>query len=136
MTRTTFRILLVASAAIGVLSSVVDLVFPSIIPEPLAIAQQLYDNSTPSSGFTIALAIINVIGVVASYVGLYRFRLWGPGSGLVFTAAGILVIPFVDPSVSSGWTMAALELSATLWGAVLAIAYFSPLREQLLGSAR
>jgi uncharacterized RDD family membrane protein YckC len=46
----------------------------------------------------------------------------------------ILVTPEMGASVSSGWASALAELYSTLWGVVLAVVYFSPLKERFIAT--
>jgi hypothetical protein len=42
---------------------------------------------------------------------------------------GILLYPFLGPTLSSGLEAALHEAASTIWGATLALAYYSPFSE-------
>ena len=64
--------------------------------------------------------------IIAGLVGMYRFRSWGRSLSLWTTLVGTLAFAAMGPSLSSGLEAALWELSSILWGAMLALAYFSP----------
>jgi membrane-bound metal-dependent hydrolase YbcI (DUF457 family) len=129
MTGRQFRILLIAAILVGIIGALIDLVIPSLVPESLLKAQELEDNSLLDAhllsigGTVIALLIASI----AATVGLYRFRPWAPRFTLVTTALTLLLTPFLGAFTQSGVAVALMELSSMLWGAVLSVAYFSPL---------
>ena len=72
----------------------------------------------------VALLLIGLI--VAGVIGLYLMRRWGRTLSLATTAAFPLVVPFAGPTLSSGLEGSLWEMASVLWGAVLAMAYYSP----------
>ena len=75
------------------------------------------------------------VAALAGVVGIFLFKRWGRALSLYSTALGFLLVPFIGPGVYSGLTSALDEVSFTLWGAVLAMAYFSPLAERFRSDA-
>ena len=122
-----FRGLLVASIALGLLGGFADMAFPSLIPEAFATAQEKQDISMPVwSMFVIgALAVATTIGGCVSWAGLYMFRSWAPRLALASTAVALLLLPFLAVVAQSALAAALVELSTLLWGAVLALTYYS-----------
>jgi hypothetical protein len=118
-----------AAIIVGITSAVIDLVIPSLVPAPLLNVQELQDSSLSDvhllsvGGIAIAL----LIGTIVATIGLYRFRPWAPRLTLITTALTLLLTPFLGTFTQSGVAVALMELSSLLWGAVLSIAYFSPL---------
>jgi hypothetical protein len=136
MSRTNFRILLIASAALRLLGAYGDHLFPEAIPSELSSAYRQYFNSAPVSGLFVALGLLDALGLLAAYVGLYFFRGWSRPLALGFTVLGVAIAPLFGPAVASGVSIAVLDFSSALWGAALAIAYFSPVKEHFLATAR
>jgi hypothetical protein len=104
-----------------------------------AVAQEstswLSDHAWARGG---AVAIL-LVGWLAGLVGLFRFKRWGRSLSLYFTFAGFLIYPFLDSSLYWGLEIGLYESSGMLWGAILALAYFSPVsarfERQLIGQA-
>ena len=65
--------------------------------------------------------------VFAGFLGLYFFKHWGRSLSLYSTLAGLFIIPFFGATISSGIESSFYEASTLLWGAILALAYYSPL---------
>ena len=123
-----FRTLLLASLVVAVAGALVDVVFPSLIPEPIRAAQEAVDAELSNAfvfGSLVLIAIL-LVAIVASYIGLYQFRSWGRRAALWTTLAALVASPFLGAWAQSGTALALLELSSSLWGAVLASAYYSP----------
>ena len=80
-----------------------------------------------TDGGWLALTVVGALVAVwlAGLVGLLLFKRWGRTLSLYSTLAEFLVYPFQGPSVSSALESTFLEASILVWGAVLALAYFS-----------
>ena len=128
MSQTSFRTLLFLSLAVSIASIAVDFLLPSLIPEQLRVAQEAEDADLSNTALfaTIGIGLAMFVVVVATYVGLYRFAAWGRSLALWFTVAALAATPFLGAWVQSGLGVALMELSSTLWGALLAVAYFGP----------
>ena len=126
-----FRALLIASLIFSALGAVIDTVFPGLLPEPFSKALQLQDEAIagPWVYALLALALLLLAALVASVVGLYLFRPWSRPLAVGMTIVAVVLVPFFGAVAESGIASAAMELSSLLWGAVLAVAYFSPLAE-------
>lgn len=81
-------------------------------------------------------ALILVLGVayIASLVGLYRFQRWGRTGSLWLTLVTLLLYLLDGPVLAAPLESSLYELATMLWGAVLAIAYFSPLSARFEGA--
>lgn len=64
---------------------------------------------------------------IAGMIGMYRFRLWGRSVSLWSTLVGLVLYPFMGVDLSSPLATACKEIGEMSWGALLALAYFSPL---------
>ena len=128
----TFRILLVSSIVFGLCSALVDAVFPSLLPAAFASAQEDQDSSLSNWALfaTAALALVALVAGVVAAVGLYLFRSWAPRLALATTALAVLLMLSVGAVAQSAAASALAELSSVLWGAVLAVTYYSPLAKR------
>jgi hypothetical protein len=128
LTPRTFRALLIAWLGLALLGAIVDTVFPGLVPEPMAKAQEAADAAW--SGATLVAAIAVCAAVITATVGLYRFRPWARALALASSALGFLLAALLGATSQSGLALALLDLSSTVWGACLALAYFSPLSKR------
>jgi hypothetical protein len=127
-----FRGLMIGSLALTVLAFITDLVFPRLIPEGVRFAEEVYWNEMPSGVFTFRL-IVFVAYVVASliaFVGLYQFKRWARTANLVLTGLIILFAPAMGHILLSGVAQGLADVALLLWGAVLALAYFSSISQR------
>ena len=80
-------------------------------------------------GIALSVPLIAMlIASVAGLVGLLAFKRWGRELSLWSTLVFLVIFPFTGPVVSSGVGSSLSDLSMILWGAVLAVAYFGPIR--------
>lgn len=128
---TLFRTLLLASVVTGLAGSFIDLVFPSLIPESLSAAfDALPETPAPAVFGASVLVLVTFGGTVAAIVGLYHFQPWSRPLAVVMSLLSLLFFPLLGASIASGWSSLLLEISTTLWGAVLAMSYVSSLSER------
>jgi hypothetical protein len=67
--------------------------------------------------------------VVSSVIGLFFFRRWARPLYLVTTILATLLLPVSGPYVASGWSQMIDELGLIVSGVILALIYWSPLKE-------
>jgi hypothetical protein len=72
-------------------------------------------------GLLGGLLVVGLVGLA----GLFLFKGWARPLSLYSTLAGVLITPFFGASVYSGLETALFDASATVWGAILALSYFS-----------
>ncbi|MGZ8252138.1 MAG: hypothetical protein ACXW1P_06865 [Methylophilaceae bacterium] len=131
MTPTNFRCLIVLSALLPVASGLVDALLPSLLPLSLSEAYEslpypaMFKNTLWFVLFGPWLAL-----VLVSTVGLFFFKRWARLLSFYTTVIGFVFYPFFGPILASGWSSALSDASFITWGAVLAIAYYSPLGER------
>jgi len=77
-------------------------------------------------GVGVPLVFASLLGLV----GLFLLKPWGRFISLYSTLISFFLYPVLGATVSSGSQAALAEISAILWGAVLACAYFSPVSAQ------
>jgi hypothetical protein len=121
-----FRGLLIASIATGLLGSMIDQQFTALIPPTvLKAVKDLPEPSDSTVVLSSLLVLITFGGIVGSIVGLFQFKPWSRGLAVAMTLLQLLFYPIGGVWVQSGWSALFLDLSSTLWGAVLAISYVS-----------
>ncbi len=129
MTPRIYRFLLVSSFVLGVAAAFLDTLFPSVLPASFVEAQEVHDGThfmSTAGLFGAFVALLTLAVLVAATVGLYLFRPWAPRLALVATALAALASVPLGAVALSGWAMGLNELASTLWGAVLALTFFSP----------
>ncbi len=80
--------------------------------------------------FLLAMVVALLIPWIAGIVGLFLFKRWGRSVSLCATFATLVIYPLLGPTLYSGPESTLFEASTLCWGAVLALAYYSPLRER------
>jgi magnesium-transporting ATPase (P-type) len=78
-----------------------------------------------SSWFVFVVMLPLVLSFVAGLFGLYMFKSWGRSLSLYSTLAGIVLFPFLGPSLYGGLESAIDELASMILGAILALSYYS-----------
>jgi hypothetical protein len=86
-------------------------------------------------GTWMPLIVVSILLIpwLTALIGLFCFKRWSRSLAVLSTLASLLIYPFVGADLSSGLESGLYETHATLWGAILAIAYFSPLSERFTG---
>ena len=133
MSKSSFRVLLVVYLFVSILSGVYD---GEIITNDLfyfKINSYVAGISVPISPYSkflllVGLAVIAIICLIASFIGLFLFRPWGRmlytiGFLLIFITpfSGILVYSFIAQTI--------YDISLVLSGFILALIYFSPMAD-------
>ena len=133
MSPTIFRILIIFSFLLGIASAAIDFIIPNLIPSSVT---QAYLNVPTPVLFEnpLGLAFLAALLLLASVstIGLLFFKRWARMLSLYTTVLGFSLYPFFGLTLASGWASALSELSTTIWGAVLAIAYYSSLSERFV----
>ncbi|WP_310446982.1 hypothetical protein [Thiobacillus sp.] len=128
-----FRSLVVCSVLLIVAEGIVDWSCPSLIPQSVTAA--LEKESATSfleihPYVSLAVLLPWLIAVLVSTVGLLFFKRWARSMALYSTVLGLAVYFFFGSSLSSAIGSALTDASSMVWGAVLALAYYSPLSER------
>jgi hypothetical protein len=123
---------MLASLGLTILAFIIDITIPPLVPEEVRFAEEMYWNEMSSAGFAFRLGvfIVYVAASLVAFVGLYLFKRWARTANLVLAALIIVVWPAMGHVVLSGLAQGLGEIALLLWGAVLALAYFSPIRER------
>lgn len=125
------RTLIVAEIALLIIGLVVSLLTESSLPEPLRafLDAEAKAEMTAKEMMMFAATIPLLILLLVSSVGLFFF--WRPARSLylIATVAGLLLAPFFGPYVDAGWATAFDEAAILVSGVILALIYFSPLKD-------
>lgn len=136
MTPTIFRGLVVLSVLLSIASATIDALLPSLLPHALS---QAYENvPLPAMAETPLWLVLLVpwLGVaMVSTVGLFFFKGWARLLSFLSTTFGFALYPLLGITLSSGWSSALSDASWVTWGAVLALAYYSPLSGRFVARA-
>ncbi|HJQ59524.1 MAG TPA: hypothetical protein VJ890_21635 [Vineibacter sp.] len=131
MTPNRFRVLLTVNAVLFAAGMLVDDIVPPGFSEALLAAYgdrfYWFDNHYWPSVVMFGL-LIGII--VASYVGLYLFKRWGRSVALLASLASIATYLVYGVTLTSGLQGALLEAGTLLFGANIALAYYSQVSER------
>ena len=128
-----FRFLMLLSLFCGVATLCLTFLFPGLVPEPIRLAdEQLLQNPNDNDSlawlvlqfiFFVGLLVASIIG----FIGLFLFKAWARLLNVVLCFSLFAVWPAIGYNVSSGWAQAFSDFGMLLWGAVIALSYFSSL---------
>ena len=125
MTDSRYRMLLWTYVAL-VLAAIVASAFP---PHTEALESALEAEPTTwlwsNIGVSIGLFSVLALAWLVGLVGLFRFKSWGRSISLYATVAGLLATVLAGSSLYWGLESGLYEATAILWGAILALSYFS-----------
>ena len=121
-----FRAMLLTSVGLSLIGSLIDILVPGLIPDELVTAFKALP-ATPSPALMIAgaLFVITFGGTIVAIVGLFSFQPWSRNLAVSMTLLTLLAYPLLGVTISSGWAQLFVNVSTLLWGAVLAMSYFS-----------
>lgn len=127
-----FRLFIVIGFVLGALGSGVDYLVPGLMPDPVRAAIKASYGAHEISPWFAILAVLVMLFIVvaglASTIGLLLLKRWARGLSLWASVISFLTYPFLGPMAFSGWAVMMIDVSMALWGAALAMAYFSELR--------
>jgi len=134
MSPTRFRGLVLFSVLLEIGSATVDLLIPDLLSNSLS--QALENEPLPSVLNNLWLSFLLFVPwlviTLVSTVGLLFFKGWARTLSLYSTVFSLGLYPFLGPALTSGWSSALSEASFMIWGAVLALAYYSPLADRFM----
>lgn len=98
-------------------------VFGATLPAACEVETETWLTSSP----LLAGALLGALALawLAGFAGLFLFKAWARPLALYSTLAGYLIYPSLGMTLASGFESMLAEASATVWGAILALAYFS-----------
>ena len=130
-TLTVFRGFIVASFVAALAGATIDMLVPSLLPVELAAAYDAYTSEIPTLTLIIAIGLLSLVvlvGAIASSIGMYLLKPWSRRIATWTTLVSLPMYPPLGAVLYSGWAEMLLDISMTLWGAVLGMAWYSDLR--------
>lgn len=128
MTPLRFRLLLSLYTLLCLAQLFTAWFFSSLIPPEI---QAAADNEVNWLSTNLPLAFIVfvplAVATFAGLAGMFLFKAWARRFSLYATLAGLCLMPFLGTTVMSWLDSTLWECAGLLWGAILALAYYSPL---------
>lgn len=123
-----FRAVAVVSLTLAALGQVVAWYGERQFPAPLReyLEGQRLAEATPTDWVIVGIAVPLIIASIASFVGFLRFRPWARPFSVWLTLLGTGLLPLLGPTVEPASTTALNSASSVLYGALLALSYYSP----------
>jgi urea transporter len=132
ITPSLFRKLLLLSIILAVIGVLLDIMVPTLIPDPFYQAQEKVEQGASFTEF-IVLAWLGVPIIIVNFIsviGLFCFRPWAPRIAIIATLLSFAIYPLLGYYLSSGWALVLTDFSTLLWGVVLTLTYSSPIRKR------
>lgn len=123
-----FRAMMLGSLALGVTAILLDTMSPNLLPQELRLVDAALMKNIPDSVLIIGL-LYAIVGIIA-FIGLFLFKPWARTLNVALVPVALAFWPLAGYTVSSGWAQALDYIALILWGAVLAVAYLTPLSER------
>ena len=123
-------VLALGAAAIGIATE------PLLAPELRAYLDRQAGAPLTALDLIGTVAGLAFLGLaVAATVGLFRFRNWARRLFLLLTLFGFVPVVAMGPTVETGAATALAEAATLLSGVILALVYWSPVRDRFENSA-
>ena len=133
MTDRRFRVIVIAYVVSIFVAVFAGLMQAGYTPElRAAYAAEPFWLANVSLAILVPLLILAAVISITGIVGLFLFKPWGRSLSLWLTIVGTPLTAIAGPTLASGFESAAWEASTLLWGAILALAYFSPVADRFL----
>ena len=132
MTIARFRVFLTASVILSI-ATIATVFLPDGYSQALADA---YASEPPPwlfehEGLTIGVGGVALAVMIAGYVGLFLLARWGRALSLALTVLAFPLYLLTGPTLLSPLESMLTDASNLLWGACLALAYFSPVAARI-----
>lgn len=131
LTKRSLRVLIVTDLVLIAVGVVIGIIGEAWLPEPLRAFEQARAEAdmTTRDWILVGVGIPLIIAVPVASIGLMCF--WRPARPLYLASivAAALLMPLGGPYITSGWAETLESVSLTVSGVVLAVIYFSPLRD-------
>lgn len=124
MSKNQFRILVIASFVIAILSGAVEYVWPDPVAE--IIYKVIIEQEEEKSELNAVILGVGVASIIGSFVGLLMLKSWGR---FMYALVFLLMLPMyllIGAGVYSGLSQLASDFSMVLSGVLLALVFYSP----------
>lgn len=127
MTAYRFRLLLCLYIVLSVATLAAAFHSSDLISPAMQAASEAEPPAWDVANLPLSLSIVLplAIGSLAGLAGMFMFKSWARTFSLVFTVLGLVLLPLMGTSVVSWLDSLLAELCAMIWGAILALAYYS-----------
>jgi len=136
---TMFRALLIISIVLSIIGAFIDFIIPGLLPESLSSAYEAYAATEASMPAIIiaglASIVLMVVAVIAT-VGLLVLQRWARSLALWSTVVSFLMYPLLGAMLQSGLAVMLAYIAMALWGAALAMAYYSDVKSHFQRPAK
>ena len=130
-TKTTLRLLIVVEVLLGIGSLVAYYLGEPSLPEALRTFEpEVFATAGVNAlGVVLGILVLLLIALFIAWIGLFLF--WRPARliYLVVTVLALAVMPFFGPYVETGLSYTLTEATSIVAGIILALIYWSPLRD-------
>jgi hypothetical protein len=132
MTRQNFRKLVVLNWLLLIIAVIVSFATESFLPAELRDYLDARGNAPLTEGEIVLASVggLFLIFVIVLSVGLFRFRRWAKRLLPLSYIIGLLLLPAAGANVETGWASLMFYLCSLVDGVILAVVYFSPLKEE------
>jgi hypothetical protein len=129
--RNLFRVLVLLSLVLAVMSATCDFIFPNELVEKLFDYYfELKPMDIEVNPIDIGLLVLMLVLLLAALSGLLLFKNWGRIAFVLCGGVGFLIIMMNGPYITSGLSGVLYDLSNIASGMVLAMMYLSPVSEE------
>jgi hypothetical protein len=91
-------------------------------------AREVLREPGPADALVGWLTLLWSVGSLAASVGVWLLRRWARPAFLVMAILGCVLQALLEPSVTTGWSVAAETVAQLLVGVTIGVLYFSPVR--------
>jgi hypothetical protein len=129
--RNIFRILVLLSLVLAVMSATCDFIFPNEVVDKLfAYFFELKPMDIEVDPIDIGLLVLMLVLLLAALSGLLLFKNWGRIAFVLCGVVGFPIIMMSGPYITSGLSGVLYDLSNITSGVILAMMYLSPVSEE------
>ncbi len=128
MSKNNFRLLIVVSLVLAVVSGLYDFIWPDPITEKVIDYAYELEPETEESDLIYygVIAIADTVFAIVSLIGLLLFKSWARHLYLAGFILFMPLYPFMGVTVYGGFNQMFYDISMLMSGAILALMYFSP----------
>jgi len=123
---TLFRIILIA----GLLTAIIGVVAGMTLVDTLPTILQEYLTQVENEEMSDNTAVTTLILLIASTIGLWKFKNWARIIYIVITIVLLPLYPAMGPIVMNPWEAMFGDIALILEGVLIAMMFFSPIHKE------
>jgi hypothetical protein len=97
-------------------------------------AREVLREPGPADALVGWLSLFWAVGSLAASAGVWLLRRWARPAFLAMAILGCVLQALLEPSVTTGWSVAAETVAQVLVGVTIGVLYFSPVRGRFASS--